>query len=373
MPCQFPSSSKVPADTGPAPEAREVRYRTAPAGRVAAPAHPAKEVVMPAEPQAIGGDSTVVDAFVETPRRVPLKGFARLAAYLRGKEILILGPGNTGKSKFAKYLRLAALDPEGIREMTYALTKSPAFALGVGGEEGFELTVRRTVDTCGQTGPLQHALLVARRQPHAVIVMLDCGVDPRSMLRWLCLFCDALDSILRKLPSARRRLQEMVVILNKRDKIDDREFAKLREAVRKALERFLTVVWGAERIQSIPILECISVRTGRGTALIDGVIAQLAERLGARQDRPGTTADPRIVAVAPASPHPGPSRPSCRPAAAPSSPPAGQQDQPGAVVGPRVVPAWTPRFHPCPPRPACRPAPTPSSGPEPPAAPTPAA
>ena len=327
---------------------------------------------MHAEPQAVCVESTVVDAPVEAPRRVPVKGFARLAAFLRGKELLIVGPGNAGKSKFAQYLRFAALDPEGVREMTYAVTKSPTFVLGVGGEEGFELKVRRTVDTCGQVGPLQHALLVARRQPHAVIVMLDCSVDPRSMLRWLCLFCDALDSILRKLPSAHRRLQEIVVILNKRDKIDDREFAKLHQAVRKALERFLTVVWGANRVRAIPILECISVQTERGTALIDGVIAQLAERLAGRQDRPGAAVGPRVVAVSPASPHPGPSRPSCRPAATPSSPPARQQDQPGAVVGPRPVAVWPARFDPRPPRPSCRPARRPSSGPEPPAAPTPA-
>jgi GTP-binding protein EngB required for normal cell division len=327
---------------------------------------------MHTESQAIGGESTAVDAPVEALRRVPVKGFARLAAFLRGKEILIVGPGNAGKSKFAQYLRFAALDPEGVREMTYALTKSPTFVLGVGGEEGFELKVRRTVDTCGQVGPLQHALLVARRQPHAVIIILDCGADPRSMLRWLCLFCDALDSILRKLPSARRRLQEIVVILNKRDKIDDGEFAKLHQAVRKALERFLTVVWGAHRIRAIPIVECISVWTERGTALIDGVIAQLAERLGGRQDRSGTAVGQRIVAVSPAGPHPGPSGLLGRPAATPSSPPAGQQDQPGAMVGPRPVAVWSPRFHPRPPRPSQKPAPRPSFGPEPPAAPAPA-
>ena len=330
MPRQFPSSNKVPSGTGPPPEAREVRCRTAPAGPVAASAHPppAGDVVVQAEPQAICVKSTTVDAPGETPRRVPVKGLTRLAAYLRGKELLILGPGNTGKSKFARYLRLAALDPEGIREMTIAVTKSPAFVLGAGGEEGFELKVRRTVDTCGQVGPLQHALLVARRQPHAVIVLLDCSVDPRSMLRWLCLFCDALDSVLREVPSAHRRLQEIMVILNKRDKIDDREFAKLRQAVRKALERFLTVVWSEERVRSIPILECISVRTARGTALIDRVIAQLTERLARRQDQPGAAVGPRLVVLSPAGPRPGPARP--------SSPPVARQGSAGRRGWPAV-------------------------------------
>ncbi len=229
----------------------------------------------------------------------------RLAAFLRGKELLIVGPGNSGKTKFAQYLRLAALDPEGIREMTYAVTKSPAFVLSIGGGEGVELNVRRAVDTCGQVGPLQHALLVVRRRPHVVIVMLDCGVDARSMLRWLCLFCDALDSVLRKVPSAHGRLQEIVVILNKRDKIDDREFAQLRQAVRKALERFLSVVLGEARVRSIPILECISVRTSRGTALIDRAIGQLTERLAKRQHPSAAPAGPRLVVLSPARPRSG--------------------------------------------------------------------
>lgn len=54
-----------------------------------------------------------------------------------------------------------------------------------GGRGGCELKIRRALDTRGQTGPLQHALLVARRQPHAVIVMLDCGADREHFLRQL--------------------------------------------------------------------------------------------------------------------------------------------------------------------------------------------
>jgi hypothetical protein len=280
---------------------------------------------MDAEPQTICVESTCVESTAETPRPVPVKGLSRLTTYLRGKEILILGPGSAGKTKFAQYLQLAALDPEGKREMTYAVTRSPAFVVDFGREEGLVLRVRRAVDTPGQVGPLQHALLVARRRPHAVIVMLDCGGDPLSTLRWFCLFCNALDTVLRKVSYVARRFQEMVVLLNKRDKIDDREFAKLRQAARKVLERYLSVVWGEERVRSIPILECISVRTGRGTALIDGVIAQLTERLVGRQDQQGAAVGPRLVVVAPAGPRPCPSR---RPAPTPSSPPG----HPGATT-----------------------------------------
>lgn len=349
---------------------------------------PAGEVIMHTELQDLGGDSTLGDALGEAPRRAPMRGLARLAAYLRGKELLILGPGNTGKTKFIQYLRWATLDPQGMREMTCRVTKSPAFVLGVKGREGGELKVRRAVDTCGQVGPLQHALLVARRRPHVVIVMLDCSVDPRSMLRWLCLFCNALDSVLRKLPSVHRRLEDIVLILNKRDKIADREYARLHQAVRKALERFLTVALGAHRVRSIPVLECISVQTGHGTTLIDGVVAQLAVRLGGRLVPPGTAPGPKPVVVAPANPHlgpsskpaavapanpsPVPSRPSSKPAATPSSPPARPQDQSGATGAPGPVTPTPARFRLFVPHPSCKSIPTPSSRTRPSAAPAPA-
>lgn len=266
-------------------------------------------------------ESTGPDSTGKTARRTRIKGLSRLVAYLRGKEILILGPGHAGKTKFAQYLRWAVLDPEGKREMTFAVTESPTFVVRLGGEEGPELNVRRTVDTPGQVGPLHHAQLVARRRPHAVIVMLDCSVDPSGTSRWFRLFCDALDTVLRKTSPAARRLEEMIVILNKRDKIADKEYAELRLEARKALERHLSVVWGEKRVRLIPIVECVSVQTGYGTALIDGVIAQLAQRLAGQPEQQDAPVAPKVVAAAPAGPRPRPLRPSPRPVPTSSSRP----------------------------------------------------
>jgi hypothetical protein len=361
----------------------------------------AREAATKAEVRTVRGKATKAEALADTPRPVLVKGFSRLATFIRGKEILILGPGNAGKTKFAQYLQRAALDPEGKREMTYAVTRSPAFVVDFGQKEGLMLRVRRAVDTPGQVGPLQHAILVARRKPHAVIVILDCSGDPLATLRWFCLFCNALDSVLRKVAPVAGRLQEMVVLLNKRDKIEDKEFARLHQAVRKVLERFLTVAWGEERVNAIPVQECILARTGRGTALIDGVIAQLTERLLKRQDlpaagagrepaiaspadlpfdplrpsgeptstpssgpgRPAATAGPKPPIVPLANPRPSSSRPSLKPVPAPPSGPAGRQDERAAAAGPKppVVPFTSPR--PSSSRPSYKPAATPSSPP----------
>ncbi len=229
---------------------------------------------MDAEAQTVG-----MEWSVEMMRRTLVTWFSRLTTYARGKEILIVGPGSAGKTKFAQYLRWGALDLEGQRDMTYGITKSPAFVMRIGREQGLGLRVRRAVDTPGQVGPRHHAKLVGRRKPHAVVVMLDCCSSLSATVRWLCLFCNSLDTVLRRGSYAARRLDAIVVLLNKWDKIESGESDELREAVRQVLNQYLSVSLGVERVSAIPILECVSVQTGRGTTLIDEVVARLTERL----------------------------------------------------------------------------------------------
>jgi len=229
---------------------------------------------MDAEAQTVG-----MEWSVEMMRRTLAAWFSRLTTYARGKEILIVGPGSAGKTKFAQYLCWGALDAEGRRDMTYGVTKSPAFALEIGREQGLTLRVRRAVDTPGQVGPHSHAVLVGRRKPHAVVVMLDCTSGASATLRWLGLFCNSLDTVLRRGSYAAKKLNAIVVLLNKRDKIEGADSDELRQEVRQVLNRYLSVPLGVERANAIPILDCVSVQTGQGTALIDGVIAHLTERL----------------------------------------------------------------------------------------------
>ena len=219
------------------------------------------------------------DSEVDTTRRVAPKGLARLLTYATGKDVLIVGPSSAGKTKFAEYLRWGVLGRADQREMTYQITKSPAFVIRIGGQKGPALKVRRAVDTPGQTGPIQHANLVDERRPHVVVVLVDCSKAVSTTRRWLELFCNRLDTVLRKGPFAQRKLDEILVLLNKRDKIKSGELSQLRHTVTDVLSRHLSVALGAERVRSIPVLECICVRTRRGAALIDKVIGLLTERL----------------------------------------------------------------------------------------------
>jgi len=212
-------------------------------------------------------------------RRGSPRGLYALVTRALGKEILVLGPSTAGKSKFTEYLRWGTLDPEGQREMTYRVRKSSAFTVSLGREQELTLKIRRAVDTPGQVGPVEHAALVGRRKPHAVIIVLDSSKATLMTTMWLHLFCDRLDTVLRRGFSARRRLGEVLVLLNKRDKIAREDFNRLREGVATVLQKHLSVVLGAERARLIPILECISVQTEEGPVLIDRVINNLAERL----------------------------------------------------------------------------------------------
>ncbi len=216
---------------------------------------------------------------VRSMRRGKPRGLYAFITRALGKEILVLGPSTAGKSKFTEYLRLGTLDPEGQREMTYRVRKTPAFTVGLGREQGVTLKIRRAVDTPGQVGPVEHAALVGRRKPHAVIVVLDSSKATVMTTMWLHLFCDRLDTVLRRRFTAKRRLSEVMVLLNKRDKIDGADFNRLREEVAAVLQKHLAVVFGAERVRSIPIMECVSVQTEEGPVLIDRVVSKLTERL----------------------------------------------------------------------------------------------
>jgi GTPase SAR1 family protein len=220
-----------------------------------------------------------MDAKTKAMGRAAPKGLARLRTYAKGKEILVVGPSSAGKSKFAQYLRLGTLDPEGMRLMTFHLTKSPTFVVHVGPDGSLALNVRRAVDTPGQTGPIQHGTLVGERKPHAVIILLDSSKTILATVRWLRLFCNQLDTVLRRGSYTKRKLREIVVLLNKRDKISNNEFEELSQSVRAELNRYLAVPLGAKRAAAIPIFECIAIQTPQGTALIDKVIAYLAQHL----------------------------------------------------------------------------------------------
>lgn len=215
----------------------------------------------------------------ETTRRTASKGISRFIAYAAGKEILVVGPSSAGKTKFAEYLRLGVLGSEGERHMTYHVFKSPAFTVEIGQDKNLKLKIRRAVDTPGQTGPVHHANLVERRKPHIIIVMVDCSKRLAATIKWLNLFCDRLDTVLRKGSYAQKKLNGIVVVLNKRDKTTGKEVRRLSKDVKGVLMRYLTMVLDKTRVRSIPILECISVQNPQGTVVIDDAIQKIAEQL----------------------------------------------------------------------------------------------
>jgi GTP-binding protein EngB required for normal cell division len=112
-----------------------------------------------------------------------------------------------------------------------------------------------------------------------VVIMIDSSKPVTATVNWLRLFCNRLDTVLRKGHHAHRKLSEIVVVLNKRDKVSPDECEELTENVREVLKRHLSVILGAERAKTIPVLECISIQTAQGSVLIDAVLAHLAEQL----------------------------------------------------------------------------------------------
>ena len=226
------------------------------------------------DPNAVG-----VTLGVELIKRTAPSGIAWLTTFAKGIELLILGPGNSGKTTFADYLRFGMLESEAKHIKTIDIKKSSTFSLGMGRDEALKLRLRRSVDVPGQIGPTAHAQLVKERRPHAVILLLDCGRTQSGIVKWLDEFFEQIDQLFIDDPRLKRKIKTIKIILNKRDKIGRQsDYTKLEKAVRQSVLDGISNSLGKSAAKKMQILPCVSVETKKyGSKLIDVVIKKIAK------------------------------------------------------------------------------------------------
>lgn len=216
----------------------------------------------------------------ELIKRTAPKGVAWITAYARGVELLVVGPGGAGKTSFFDYLRFGVLEQKGPHEKTHEIKKSPTFTISMGRDGALNLRLRRSVDTPGQIGPVEHANLVGKRKPHILVIVLDGGLAQSTAQRWIRDFGARLEELAKEDSSIFRKLRFISVILNKRDKIGtNTQLKSFQKAVKKALKESLANVLGASRTNRIPILPTISIEHNDATKLLDAVIRKIGKSL----------------------------------------------------------------------------------------------
>ncbi|GAA5510027.1 GTPase domain-containing protein [Novipirellula caenicola] len=221
-----------------------------------------------------------VSVGVEVIRRTVPSGLKWLSAYARGVEMLIVGPGDVGKTSISDYLQFGMLETYQQHEKTLEIQNSKTFQISIGRDEALKLRVRRTIDVPGQTGPVEHANLVRERRPHCVLIVLDSSKPIDTVSRWLSPFCERLDHIYREDSRLLKKNRGLFVALNKRDAVRrTTDFDARQRHVKKCLVNGLGDVIGKQSAKAIPVMPTIAVQSRDGSELLDSLIRKVAKQV----------------------------------------------------------------------------------------------
>ncbi len=218
---------------------------------------------------------------IEIAKRTIPSGIAWASTYVRGNNILLVGPSNSGKTKFSDYMIYGLLMPASRHITTVEEVKSPTFEIDVGSNATLKLRVRKSLDQPGQNGPIAHANLVKEKRPHGLLMILDASQKMNDTNKWVKEFCLNLDRVLREAPTAQKKLKSIVVCMNKRDLVTNANHMQSRiDGVHSTLVGGLSAVLGKQRASEIPVLPCVSVlKEEYGSTLADTLIATIAKEL----------------------------------------------------------------------------------------------
>jgi hypothetical protein len=208
------------------------------------------------------------------------KGLGWIVTYAGGANILLLGPKAAGKTSFADYLEFGVLEDENFHISTVDDRRSGLHKIQVGKDKSLDLKVRSTTDIPGQLNGDGHANTLRDHRPHAAITFLDGTKSQTEIVAWVAEFCSRLEAILMDDARLKKKLRTLIFVLNKRDKLTDKQYASRKTAIVKAVRENLAGALGNEKASKIQVLPCVSVSTEKyGISLIDKLVEKLAKEL----------------------------------------------------------------------------------------------
>lgn len=227
-------------------------------------------------------DSNVIGLKVglEVLKRTAPSALVWLSTYVRGIELLIVGPGGAGKTSISDYLELGIMESLSPHEKTLEVRKSRAFQISLGRDEALKLRMRRMVDVPGQTGPVEHANLVRERRPHVILIVLDGSRSANESKQWLDQFLERLDYVFRQDNRLQKKIRGIFVAINKRDAIRRKaDFETRKDELQICLVSGLGDVIGKQAAKAILVMPTIAVQTSEGSILLDTMIQRIAKKV----------------------------------------------------------------------------------------------
>lgn len=233
------------------------------------------------DPMAIGADIALKGVATVAP-----KGLKKLTNWIRGRRILVVGQGRSGKTSFISFLETDTLFDEGYHQRSYGWGKSRdkehrktwPFTISQGRGGALQLRVRSAIDVVGQATADRHGRFVREHRPHGLVIMTDLTLPakgPDGVVAWLKDFLDQLADELRADARLRRSLKSIVVVLNKADRVDEAKVRERRELVKGLMTQKLGPVLG-QAARRYPVMPCILIDHPSARRLAGAVVAKLA-------------------------------------------------------------------------------------------------
>lgn len=208
-------------------------------------------------------------------------GFAWAKTWLKGRKVVIVGPGGAGKSTFLNYFAHDVFQ----HEQEYVPTDDPKdrsrFELKVGQTQTLSVAIKTIVDIPGQ---LDASEFVYGQRPHALIIVLDVGsVEAQAASAdWLLDFFRRLNDRWGNDSKRRNRLRSAIVVMNKVDKLVDPNKIEVEAKLRTLTKEHFKIA-GSAGVKTVRFKPCSVVENPLGTKLVDAIIVDVALSLKGAQ------------------------------------------------------------------------------------------
>ncbi|HEY0605976.1 MAG TPA: hypothetical protein VGD58_23835 [Herpetosiphonaceae bacterium] len=227
--------------------------------------------------------ATLVKVGVAVISRAAPTGLEIVKAWLKGKEVIIVGQARAGKTTFVDYLQFGLFEDEKDTSKTRDVEESARFNIKMGRDSALQLSVKKVVDVPGQIGAAWQADEVFYRRPHAIVIMTDLtspldGEPDRAAAAWLLEFCRELESNWRIKGKRGNRVKSIILVMNKLDKVTEDVVTSRKTKFQGILNTELREARG-RMLSEIAIMPCSLVTNPQGTKAVDAVIAHLAKTL----------------------------------------------------------------------------------------------
>lgn len=206
------------------------------------------------------------------------RGIEIIKSWWKGKTILIIGQERAGKTTFLDYFHHGLWGDERETIRTSRDLPTARFNVKLGRNESLEICITTAIDTAGQAPQFQQAEKVFEKNPHGLLIFMDLTKPLKPSSEWLTELCRRIENHWRANKRKKNKIQSIILVLNKKDKVDAKTIDARKKAFQKILNAELKDARG-KMIDDIVIVPTVMVTNPDNTKTVDSLIADLAKAL----------------------------------------------------------------------------------------------